>query len=166
MRIDEKTLYKDFAPIEPFMAPGEKERLEEAAVRDMFGDDGFMRMTLCDMLDVAMRGKVDSLLKASGETVFDVYRVTAFARFLNNLIRQLQGCTLPVSSEDVALRQGTLDSTFEESVYTFCRSYFQLPAFADVDNLKVADYLLAKRDDYNRGMIERNAAKLMKGGRR
>lgn len=162
LKIDENTKYDEFVVFEPYMAEGERERLEKAAVSAVFGTDGFMNMTVGQMLD-AMRGDITSMLKAKGETVFDVYRARAFATFITGFIESLKTVTLQPTAEDIAVKQGTLSSTFEESVYTFCRSYFQLPTFAAVDDLKVADYLLAKRDDYNRSVVERNIVNRMKG---
>lgn len=165
LKIDANTKYDEFVVFEPYMAEGERERLEQTAVAAVFGSDGFMNMTVGQMLD-AMRGDFSSLLRAKGESVFDVYRARAFASFITGFIERLKAVTLQPTAEDIAVKQGTLSSTFEESVYTFCRSYFQLPTFAAVDDLKVADYLLAKRDDFNRSVVERNITNRMKGGKK
>lgn len=162
MKIDKTTPYDSFAALEPFMAAGEIERLEKTAVSDMFGADGFMAMSVGHLLD-AIRGDVSSLLRGGGDTVFDVYRVRAFARFLSKFVDDLKALTPPPTAEDATLSQGTIPRSFDEAVYCFCRSYFQLPTFAAVDDLKIADYVLAKRDDYNRTVVERNMAKMMKG---
>ena len=38
------------------------------------------------------------------------------------------------------------------------RSYFGLPNFDAVRELKVADYIMAKKDDYNKAVVDRNVA--------
>lgn len=166
MKIDRDTRYNDFAPFASLLAEGEEIRLQKAAVEDKFGPDGFMAMTLGDML-AAMRGDTAPLLTDKGATVFDVFRVKAFKGFVDELIAVLRSTSMPPTAEDGALRNGTLDSTFEESVYVFCRAYFGLPSFGQVDTLKVADYILARRDDYNRAVVDRNmASAIKKGGKR
>lgn len=163
MKIDRNTKYNDFAPFAALLADGEDERLRQAAVEDKYGPDGFMSMTIGDMLS-AMKGDTAPLLTDGGETVFDVFRVKAFGDFVDRLIGMLRSVSLPSSPDDVSARRGTLPSTFDESVYVFCRGYFGLPSFAEVDTLKVADYILARRDDYNRAVVDRNVAESMKGG--
>lgn len=166
MKIDRNTKYKDFAPFAACLAEGEDVRLQKAAVEDKFGSDGFMAMTLGDML-AAMRGDTSPLLNDKGATVFDVFRLKAFKGFVDELIAVLRSTSMPPTAEDGALRTGMLDSTFEESVYVFCRGYFGLRSFGEVDTLKVADYILARRDDYNRAVVDRNmAAAIKKGGKR
>ena len=166
MKIDRDTKYKDFAPFASFLAEGEDVRLQKAAVEDRFGPDGFMAMTLGDML-AAMRGDTAPLFSSGGATVYDVFRVKAFKGFVDELIAVLRSTSMPSTPDDIAVRNGTLDSTFEESVYVFCRGYFGLPSFGMVDTLKVADYIMARRDDYNRAVVDRNmAAALKKGGKR
>lgn len=164
MKVTRDTTYDEFLAFEPLMAAGELDRLEAAAVADVFGVDGLMSMTVGDLLD-AMHGDLSALMPGGGKTVFDVYRGRAFRRFVESLVATLKEATLPAAPSDIAARRGTLEMGFDESVYTFCRAYFGLPSFACVDDLTVADYVLAKRDDFNRATVDRNVAAAMKGGR-
>lgn len=170
MKIDKNTRYADFALFEPLMAEGMGEALERAAVEEKFGKDGLVAMTLGDMFSV-LAGDPKPLTGDDPESVFAVYRVKAFQRFMgdgkdNGFISQLKRLTLPATPESIRVSQGCLDYAFDESVYVFCRSYFNLHTFADVDNLKVADLILAKRDAYNQAIVDRNmAADIKKGAR-
>lgn len=163
MKIDRHTKIEDFAPFARYLADGEEERLQGIAVRDLFGPDGFYAMTIGDMLE-AMGGDTTAL--QDDGTVFGAYRVKAFRSFVDTLIASLQRLTLPATAQQIAQGQGTLSCTFDEAVYMFCRSFFALPSYAEVDRLKVADLLLAKKEAYNAAVVERNIAeRLRKGGR-
>ena len=170
IKVDHKTRYEDFQMWEPLLAEGMTEALEAGAVRAVYGDDGFWAMPLGDMFTV-MAGDPRPLTGDDPDSVFAVYRVKAFQRFMgdgkdNGFISQLKRLTLPATPESIRVSQGCLDYAFDESVYVFCRSYFNLHTFADVDKLKVADLILAKRDAYNQAVVERNmAASIRKGAK-
>lgn len=157
MKIDRTTLYRDFAPLEPYVEASKLEELRHSAVAEKFGTDGFYGLTLGGLLD-AMQGDYDALYDCNGETVFDRYRVAAFNEWLNTFVSIVNTLTLKPSPKQIAQASGTLSLTFEESVYYFMRSYFGLPNFDAVRELKVADYIMAKKDDYNKAVVDRNVA--------
>ena len=161
MKIDRYTLYKDFAPIEPYVDAPKLEELMRSAVADRFGKGGFYDMTLGGLLD-AMKDDFDALQECNGETVFDVYRVAAFRQWLNEFIAAAEALTLRPTAKKVAQSNGCKPLTFEESVYFFTRSYFGLKDFDSVRDLTVADYIMAKKDDYNHNVVERNIANTIK----
>ena len=98
--------------------------------------------------------------------MFDTLTVEAFGEFIDQISDTLKRLTLPATPESVKLASGTMPSEFTESVYLFCRQYFGLKNFEDADGLKVSEYLLARKDDYNRQIVDRNVANMMKGGKR
>ena len=157
MKIDKHTLYKDFAPIEPYVDASQLEELRRSAVAEKFGTGGFYDMTIGGLLD-AMKDDFDELQECHGETVFDVYRVAAFRQWLNEFIAVVEALTLRPTAKQVAQSNGCKPLTFEESVYFFTRSYFGLKDFDSVRKLTVADYIMAKKDDYNKAVVDRNVA--------
>lgn len=161
MKIDKHTLYKDFAPIEPYVNAQKIEELMRSAVADKFGTGGFYDMSLGVLLD-AMQDDFDALYECHGETVFDVYRVAAFRQWLNEFIAAVEALTLRPTAKQMAQSSGCKPLTFEESVYFFTRSYFGLKDFDSVRELTVADYIMAKKDDYNHNVVERNIANAIK----
>lgn len=161
MKIDKYTLYKDYAPIEPYVDAPKIEELMRSAVADRFGMGGFYEMKLGGLLD-AMKDDFDALQDCHGETVFDVYRVAAFRQWLNEFIAAVETLTLRPSAKQMAQSNGCKPLTFEESVYFFTRSYFGLKDFDSVRELTVADYIMAKKDDYNHNVVERNIANAIK----
>ena len=104
----------------------------------------------------------DALQECHGETVFDVYRVAAFGQWVNEFIAAIEALTLRPSAKQMAQSSGCKPLTFEESVYFFTRSYFGLKDFNSVRDLTVADYIMAKKDDYNHNVFERNIANAIK----
>ena len=164
MKIDRHTEYSVFAPFEAMVSEADMARLKAKAVSDLFGDGGFYGMTV-GQLTTVLSGDVRPLYDSGGRTVFDVMRVKAFKEWVDEFCAALKGLTLPPTAESVRLSAGTRGSTFEESVYLFTRSYFGLPSFEAADGVRVSEYLLARKDDYNRQVAERNAAAMAKGGR-
>lgn len=159
MKIDKHTLYRDFAPVEPYVEPSTHDELRRASVVERYGEGGFYEMTLGDFLDAAEHDDISVLQDCNGETVFDVYRATAFSLWVNELIALLEGYNIKPTAKQVAAAGACKTISFEESVYFFCREYFGLQNFDDVRKLKVVDYILARKETYNRLMMERNLLK-------
>lgn len=164
MKINKDTKYSELRFVEPYLEEDETLRIEDAAVQTRFGKDGFYAMTLGDFFAI-MGGDTETLTKGMGDdTVFAVYLGRAFDAFVDFFIERLKSLTLPPTPESMRTSQGCLDVGFDESVYVFCREYFNLHTFADVEALKVADYIMARKDAYNRAVVERNMAASIKKG--
>ena len=164
MKIDRHTLNEDLAPLLSIVTEEDMGRVRKAAVRDKYGDAGFYGMTVGDFTTV-LSGDVRPLLQSGGRTVFDTCRVEAFMEWVDELSDTLKRLTPPPTAESVKLNAGTIPSEFVESVYLFCRSYFNLGSFEQADTLKVSEFVLAKKDDYNHAVVDRNVSAMMKGGK-
>lgn len=165
MKIDRHTLNEELAPLLSIVTEEDMGRVRKAAVRDKYGDAGFYGMTVGDFTTV-LAGDVRPLLQSGGRTVFDTCRVEAFREWVDELSDTLKRLTPPPTAESVKLNAGTIPSEFVESVYLFCRSYFNLGSFEQADRLKVSEFVLAKKDDYNHAVVDRNVSAMMKGGKR
>ena len=163
MKIDRHTLNEELAPLLSIVTEEDMGRVRKAAVRDKYGDAGFYGMTVGDFTTV-LAGDVRPLLQSGGRTVFDTCRVEAFKEWVDELSDTLKRLTPPPTAESVKLNAGTIPSEFVESVYLFCRSYFNLGSFEQADRLKVSEFVLAKKDDYNHAVVDRNVSAMMKGG--
>lgn len=164
MKIDRHTLNEELAPLLSIVTEEDMGRVRKAAVRDKYGDAGFYGMTVGDFTTV-LSGDVRPLLQSGGRTVFDTCRVEAFKEWVDELSDTLKRLTPPPTAESVKLNAGTIPSEFVESVYLFCRSYFNLGSFEQADTLKVSEFVLAKKDDYNHAVVDRNVSAMMKGGK-
>lgn len=166
MKIDRHTLTKDFAPFAPIVGEVDMERIREAAVRDKFGEAGFYGMTVGDFTTV-LSGDIRPLQQSGGRTVFDLSRVEAFKVFVGELTATLKRLTLTPTADVIRYNAGVINYDFVESIYIFCRSYFGLQSFEAADKLLVSEFLLAKKDEYNHAVVDRNvAAAIKKGGQR
>jgi hypothetical protein len=164
MKIDRHTLNEELAPLLSILTDEDMGRVRAAAVRDKYGDAGFYGMTVGDFTTV-IGGDVRPLLQSGGRTVFDTCRVEAFREWVDELSATLRRLTVPPTAESIRLNAGTLPCEFTESVYLFCRSYFGLPSFEAADTLKVSEFVMAKKDDYNHAVVDRNVSAMMKGGK-
>lgn len=162
MKVDRATRYDDFAVFEPLLAEGEAERLEKAAVADRYGDDGFYAMTLGDMFSVLAGDTKPLTWGVAPDSVFAVYRIKAFTKFIETFIGRLKSLTLQPTPEQIKNSHGCLPCQFDESVLVFCRNHFGLHGFAEVERLKVADLLIAKKEAFNAAVVERNIANSIK----
>ena len=164
MKIDRHTLNEELAPLLSILTDEDMGRVRAAAVRDKYGEAGFYGMTVGDFTTV-IGGDVRPLLQSGGRTVFDTCRVEAFRQWVDELSATLRRLTVPPTAESIRLNAGTLPCEFTESVYIFCRSYFGLPSFEAADTLKVSEFVMAKKDDYNHAVVDRNVSAMMKGGK-
>ena len=164
MKIDRHTLNEELAPLLSILTEEDMGRVRAAAVRDKYGDSGFYGMTVGDFTTV-IGGDVRPLLQSGGRTVFDTCRVEAFREWVDELAATLRRLTVPPTAESIRLNAGTLPCEFTESIYLFCRSYFNLPSFEAADTLKVSEFVMAKKDDYNHAVVDRNVSAMMKGGK-
>lgn len=161
LQVDRHTTLEEFARWEPLITDDNRERIKDAAVTDMFGDGGFLNMRIGDLTTV-IAGDPRPLYQSGGRTVYDARRVEAFSDFIDRLIKTLQGYVLPPTGDSAKLSAGLIPSTFVESVYLFTRRYFGLPSFEDADRIRVSEFLLARRDDYNDKLEDRNMSNLFK----
>lgn len=148
----------DLAPFTGIVGEEGWKRIREAAVRDRFGEAGFYGMTVGELTTV-ISGDVRPLYRSGGRTVYDNEVVAAFREWMDTFCAALKGLTLPPLPETAGAMNGTRPSTFEESLYVFCRSYFCLRSFSEADRLKVSEYLLARKDEYNKAVVDRNITK-------
>lgn len=165
MKIDRNTTIEAFAPFVGIIDEADMERVREGAVRDLFGEAGFYAMTVGDFTAI-VGGDPRPLLQSGGRTVFDMCRVEAFRKFVDDFAATLKRLTVPPTPDTIKASVGTLQYSFDEGLYIFCRSYFGLPSFEAADRLRLSEYLMARKDDYNRQVVELNTmAMARKGGR-
>lgn len=164
LKIDRNTTLEELAPFVNVLTDEDMGKIRAASVRDKYGDAGFYSMTVGEFTSI-LSGDVSPLFQSEGKTAFDACRVEAFRAWVDELSDTLKRLTPPPTADAVKFSAGTIPSDFTESIYLFCRTYFGLKSFEACDGLKVSEYILAKKDDYNRAIVDRNvAASIKKGG--
>lgn len=161
LKIDRHTKWIDFAAMEHCISAEDTQRIMEKAVTAKYGENGFYMLTIKELLD-GMHGEFAELYEDEGKTVFDIYRVRAFSAWLRDFVALVDSFSLKPTAKQIRYANGCVEMSFDESVYVFLREYFNLPCFDDVLGLTVGDYLLAKKDNFNRMTIERNQLQALK----
>lgn len=156
--VNAKTEYnEEFATLEYYFTECQKEQITKAAVKEITGGD-FYEIKISDFFSMTngMFANIDI------NTVFGIYFIKAFPRFLEGFIETIEALAPPVSAKDKLYISGTKTIDFETSVYLFCREYFGLKSFKDVDGLTIGEYIVAKTDAFNKAVIEKNISKSIK----
>lgn len=78
-----------------------------------------------------------------------------FADYLDGFGKMLERLTPTTTPEQRQAQSACLSVEFEESVLVFCRDYFGLRSFRAAEELTVNEYLIAKKDTYNKVTFER-----------
>lgn len=86
-----------------------------------------------------------------------VERFKDFKTELENVLTKLE---VPGTPESKQAEKVCISYSFREAVLIFCRRYFELHNFADVLELQIGDYILAKKDVYNTAIFERKVAEI------
>lgn len=95
-------------------------------------------------------------------TVFQYYWMESFKEMTMQLQRTIESLTVQPTPEAKEASVGCRKMSFQESVKVFCRAYFGLHSFAEVDALTLDDFLLAKKDAYNKDIFDKTLAEIHK----
>lgn len=161
MLIENNTKYVDFADYEEYLSESEKERITEAAAVAYLGVGGYYNLTLSALIRLCAND-INALndLPIEVGTVFCVYFFRGLSKFINDYITTLSKLTIkPTAKEQTASNAG-VRLTFGETVLIFAREYFGLRSFAEAEKVTLDEYLIAKRDSYNKMRFEREMARL------
>lgn len=157
MIITEKTQYIDFIAIEDVMTDEAAAQLDEATAAK-YGS--YYDLSLRDFF--AVMRKDFSCVGYDGGDDLDVLQghwIHGFAAFVDKLTNIVKSYQLPQTAESMAAAAKCTKITFEESVLFLCREYFALHSFDAVYSLTISDYILAKKDTYNKVVFDREINK-------
>lgn len=78
-----------------------------------------------------------------------------FAEYLKAFSKMMQRLQVPMSAEEKAAQSACVSVSFEESVLVFVQQYFGLPSFKACQDVTINEYLIAKKQAYNRAIVQR-----------
>lgn len=78
-----------------------------------------------------------------------------FAEFLKTFSSIITKLTIPQTSDQKRASESCLPIEWQEGMLVFVRRYFGLKSFGEAEKVILADYILAKKDDYNETMFNR-----------
>ena len=90
--------------------------------------------------------KVESFLK-QGEAI-GILATFAVRRWVEQVMEILKKLVPPIKSNDVSSL--TIEMSFAESMLVFCRDYFGIQSFDVASKVAMSDYILARKDFYNK----------------
>lgn len=122
---------------------------------------------ICPMWEISLGdffacccGDFSFILDKKKPLLWQVIWVEAFPDFVTTFADVCKRLTLEPSTEQKQAAQGCLPMEWQEGILIFARSYFGLPSFSEAENLKLCDFVLAKKDDYNTALAARNMQKI------
>lgn len=163
MQINGLDKYADMLGVIDVLTNESRQRLADASVRSL---RPFYELTLGEFF-ACIRGDFSVIGIRSSEdwaqlSVAQGFWVEKFRDFINEFIKVCEALKAPQTPEDAVLTAGVKPSTFEEAALLFARSYFGLPSFTAAADTTLGDYVIARKDDYNKTIIARAQAARMK----
>lgn len=156
MTIDFSKPYSKYVDILPFVTDASrKELMEQAAkIRDPY------TLTLAEFFACA-DGDFECVIKdvanlSTGEALW----LDVFKAFMTDFGKILEKLVIPQTPEQKQASANCLPVEWQEGMLVFVRSYFGLKSFTEAENITIGDYLLAKKDEYNTAIFQRNMAKI------
>lgn len=156
------TRYDDVKDALKFLKPGEEARLIDVAERHLLGDGGWWGITVGTFIK-ATRGDLEDLhvTKDGQVTCYGYYLVKGFGAFVDEFIRVARNLTPPASPSEPS-SAGCYQIQIDEAMLVFCRRYFGLHSFREAEQITLAEWLIARRDEFNRVILERNSMRKLK----
>lgn len=160
MKVSKKTPFIDIALFCDYIKDSSKKELTDKAEEEL---GGCWDLTFREFFELS-RGNFEckgiDLSHPEKLTVLQYYWCERFKAFVDEFSATLDKLQAPQSIEAQKASQACLDVTFEESVLIFCREYFNLHCFADVYGITLGEFLIAKKDVYNKTAFERAMSKI------
>ena len=153
MRISEDTRLADVCALLPYLRDGEEGRLCKAAEARKV-PAGWWSVTIGEFVKMSSGDfSPYGVTLDDNAKVLDYYFIKAFAGFVEEFTR-VAGNLTPKGGIPLAYPM-----TMAEGLLVFARRYFGCRSFLDAERLTLGDWLMAKKDDYNRIAAEQAAVK-------
>lgn len=154
MKFDLNEKYSKYADVLRFVEKKSREDLQRGAeeLRPMW------ELTLADFF-ACCDGDFSCVLE-NDPKLWQVLWVESFSNFVTNFTDVCKRLTIEPTQEQKQAAQGCLPVEWQEGILIFARSYFGLHSFKDAERLTLADFILAKKHDYNTQLAERNMQKI------
>lgn len=156
MTIDFNKPYNKYVDILPFVTDDSRKVLMEQAakIRDPY------TLTLAEFF-ACCEGDFSCVLKDQNNiTTGEGLWLEIFRDFVADFCKILERLVIPQTPEQKQASANCLPVEWQEGMLVFVRAYFGLKSFAEAENVTIGDYLLAKKDDYNANIFQRNMAKI------
>lgn len=156
MNIDFSKPYSKYVDVLPFVTDESRKALmqEAAKIRDPY------TLTLAEFF-ACCEGDFGCVVKdTKNPTTGEGLWLETFRDFLNDFGKILERLVIPQTPEQKQASVNCLPVEWQEGMLVFVRSYFGLKSFSEAENVTIGDYILAKKDEYNTVIFQRNMAKI------
>lgn len=156
MNIDFSKPYGNYVDVLPFVTNESRKALmaEAAKIRDPY------TLTLAEFFACCEGDFVCVMKDTENPTTGEGLWLEIFRNFLNDFGKILERLVIPQTPEQKQASANCLPVEWQEGILVFVRAYFGLKSFAEAENVTIGDYLLAKKDEYNSTIFQRNIAKI------
>lgn len=162
MKIDGESKYLDYAYILENIDAESIEGLRKAS-EDRYGSPwglalkDFFAISEGDLTFIGIeKGAEDEC------TVLQYYWMESFRECVENVTNLLKALRIPQSAESQRAAQKCLKMNFKESTLVFVRKYFSLHSFTEAENTQVADFIIAKKDEFNSAIYQYTMGEIQK----
>lgn len=156
MNIDFSKPYSKYVDVLPFVTNESRKALmqEAAKIRDPY------TLTLAEFF-ACCDGYFGCVVKdierpTTGEGLW----LEMFSGFIADFGKILERLVIPQTPEQKQASVNCLPVEWQEGMLVFVRAYFGLKSFSEAESVTIGDYLLAKKDEYNTNIFQRNMAKI------
>lgn len=156
MIIDFSKPYSKYIDVLPFVTDESRKALMEQAakIRDPY------TLTLAEFFACCDGDFVCVVKDQNNITTGEGLWLEMFRDFLNDFGKILERLVIPQTPEQKQANANCLPVEWQEGMLVFVRSYFGLKSFGEAENVTIGDYILAKKDEYNSTIFQRNITKI------
>lgn len=132
------------------MQEKEKDQLHDFVLK-RYQLNSFAQMKIGDFLDCC-KGDFSGFFEMEKANSFDYVFVLAFKSFIETFSAQMEKLQVPeylLSDDQKNISKKVPVLSFNENILIFCQKYFSLQNFEAVAELKVFEFILARKSQYN-----------------
>ena len=162
MRIDPNAPYVRYVILLDNMDDESKKRLQEHA-ESVYGSPwelplkDFFALSSGDLSHIGLE-KNDSLKATVNQYVW----MLEFREVVEQVTAILKRLQVPQSPEAQRASKNRLEMGFKEAAIVFARRYFGLHSFAEAENVTLADFIIAKKDEFNGAIFQYSMNEIQK----
>lgn len=150
-------MMSDFAPFVGLLKAGEEAKLMLKAEEYYLGGGGWWSISVGDFIKIADGDASFFGVDLDGDadiTVLAFYGIKAFKGFVAEFLKVAESLTPPQSAKAHKASSACLPMTLAEGMLVFVREYFGLKSFSEAERVPLSDYIIAKKDAYNKAVYQ------------
>lgn len=116
----------------------------------------FFALSEGDLTYIGITSKEQTIFASVRQYVW----ITEFREMAEQITNMLKTFTIPQSAESQRAAVKCIKMGFKEATLIFIRSYFGLKSFGEAENISVADFIVAQKDEYNTAIFKHTMAEI------